>query len=78
MDAEIKELKFVETASKMEKRKRHVNFASPPSKLLQAEKMVEKKPSVKKNRKIKTLLPLIGWLFSSNKGGQETDFLMSS
>lgn len=81
-DPEIEELKFVEIACKMDKGKRYVKFASPPSKLLaeevvvSKEKMAEGKPFTKKMRKIKTLIPLIGWLFSSKKSGQEADSLI--
>lgn len=81
-DPEIEELKFVETACKMDKEKRYVKFASPPSKLaaeeviVSKEKMVEGKPFTKKIRKIKTLIPLIGWLFPSKRSGQEADSLI--
>ena len=53
-------------------KKRYVTFANPPSlaKVMvpQADAVLERHPSLKKNKK-KALIPLIGGIFSRKKGG---------
>ncbi|KAG2694203.1 hypothetical protein I3843_08G125900 [Carya illinoinensis] len=60
-------------------RKRYVKFASPPSlaKVIisaaeDEDQFLERPPSLKKTKK-KSLIPLIGWLFSRKKGSHECD-----
>lgn len=83
------ELKFVENTTKLEmieededtesnefQKKRYVTFASPPSLTrIMVGKSEELKSfhHVKKPKKVRPLVPLIGWLFSRNKGKQEAN-----
>lgn len=76
---EIEELKFVETATdataKEQRERRYVKFASPPSRVagVGKEEMFERRPSVNKKKMKKPLLPMMKWLFSIKKGGQEDE-----
>ncbi|KAJ1408796.1 putative WEB family protein [Sesbania bispinosa] len=86
-DPEIEDLKFIANATNEEiktqtdeeamefQKRRYVKFASPhvlaqviPNK----DEVLGRPPSVKKAKK-KTLMPLIGWLFSKKKGNHEVD-----
>ncbi|KAJ9172679.1 hypothetical protein P3X46_015892 [Hevea brasiliensis] len=84
-DSEIEDLKFIENATKVEMKnqiddeaefgkKRYVKFASPPSLtkvIVTKEEMLKRPPSTKKTMKKRSLVPILGWLFSRNKGNQE-------
>ncbi|XWS42165.1 hypothetical protein CRYUN_Cryun17cG0144700 [Craigia yunnanensis] len=84
-EPDIEDFKFIENATKIGimteneepeefQKKRYVKFASPPSLaqvIVNREEMLQRPASVKKVRR-KSLIPLIGWLFSKKKG-QEDD-----
>ncbi|XVE82491.1 hypothetical protein DITRI_Ditri16bG0009000 [Diplodiscus trichospermus] len=56
-------------------KKRYMKFASPPSLaqvIVNKDETRERSASVKKVRR-KSLIPIIGWLFSKKKGNQEDD-----
>ncbi|XVF15904.1 hypothetical protein REPUB_Repub09cG0196700 [Reevesia pubescens] len=85
---DIEDIKFIENArSKIGtttqneeteefQKKRYVKFASPPSlaKVIVNKEEMQERPaaSVKKVRR-KSLIPIIGWLFSKKKGSQEEE-----
>ncbi|GLT44577.1 hypothetical protein SLA2020_184630 [Shorea laevis] len=90
IDPEIEDLKFIENAigrdSKAQlieedgleefQKKRYVKFAPTPTLtrvIVSREEMLETPPSAKKNRK--SLVPIIGWLFSKKKGSQQNESL---
>lgn len=85
VDPNFEDLKFIENATKVDiklqneeakefQKKRYVKFASPPSLaqvIINKDELPERSPSVKKTKKKRPLMPLIGWLFSKKKGAQE-------
>lgn len=85
VDPNFEDLKFIENATKVDiniqneeakefQKKRYVKFASPPSLaqvIINKDELPERSPSVKKTKKKKPLIPLIGWLFSKKKGAHE-------
>nr|XP_023893465.1 WEB family protein At3g51220-like [Quercus suber]POE59705.1 web family protein [Quercus suber] len=85
VDPNFEDLKFIENATKVDiniqneeakefQKKRYVKFASPPSLaqvIINKDELPERSPSVKKTKKKKPLMPLIGWLFSKKKGAHE-------
>ncbi|XVF18021.1 hypothetical protein REPUB_Repub10bG0175500 [Reevesia pubescens] len=87
--ADIEDFKFIENVTKIGimtqneeepepeefQKKRYVKFASPHSLakvLVNRDEMLERSASVKKVRR-KSLIPIIGWLFSKKKGNNQED-----
>ena len=85
-EPDIEDFKFIENATKIGimtqneeseefQKKRYVKFASPPSLaqvIVNREEMLQRPASIKKVRR-KSLISIIGWLFSKKKGSQEDD-----
>ncbi|XP_041020907.1 WEB family protein At2g17940-like isoform X2 [Juglans microcarpa x Juglans regia] len=65
-----------EEAKEFQRKRSYVRFASPPSlakviiSAAEDDQFQERSPSIKKTKK-KSLIPLIGWLFSRKKGSHE-------
>ncbi|OMO57054.1 hypothetical protein CCACVL1_26036 [Corchorus capsularis] len=83
-DPDVEDFKFIENATKLDimtqneepeefQKKRYVKFASPPSLtkvIVNKSEEMESPGSVKKGRR-KSVIPIIGWLFSKKKGSHE-------
>lgn len=79
VDPDIEDFKFIENSIPEEEydsingfqKKRYVKFSSPPSLaqvIASKDELLNKPNSMKKVPKKKSLLPLLGWLFSKKKG----------